>query len=195
MARPEERLVVELRLGDRTVAEAVAEVDRPDLLKAGIGDGRHAFSLPLTAECMQRRSEVAVVARAADGTCTPIPFRVRRKGGEETPAVQQAVQAIGSAQRRLQAELQDELRALANRLPEPEEREALRSLAASQARLEDRLEVLSLWLTRLDERIAALPTAEPVRPRRMDSWQAGLMALLGGIAALALSGLPQLLAR
>lgn len=194
LARPEERVRVELRLGEEVVAETVAEGDRPDLLKAGIGDGRHAFTLPLTAACVQRRSEMAVFVRAADGSTAQIPFRVaRRTEPEAAPSMQQAVHAMGQAQRRLRDELQEELRGLAARLPEAAERE---SLAATQARLEDRLEVLTLWLTRLDERLAQLPEAAPAAPpRRLDRWQAVLIAVLGGVVALALSGLPHLLAR
>jgi hypothetical protein len=56
-------------------------------------------------------------------------------------------------------------------------------LAATQARLEDRLGTLELWLTRLDGRLAAM--AEPSstqRPRR-DGWQTAfgvVLALTGG---------------
>src|SRR5690349_7470002 len=76
-ARPEERVTIELQLGGRTIAETRAEKDRADLLKAGIGDGRHAFSLPLSAECLQRRGELVVLARAADGSRLKLPLHVR----------------------------------------------------------------------------------------------------------------------
>jgi hypothetical protein len=193
-ARPEERVTVELQLGGRTIAETRAETNRADLLKGGIGDGRHAFSLPLSAECLQRRGEMVVLARSADGSRLKLPLHVRPgPGGSDLPALERMVRAMDQAQRRMQADLQGELRGLIARLPAPEEREALRGLAEAQARLEDRIEVLTLWLTRLDEHIADQARPAPP-PRRLDPWQVGLVALLAGLAGLALSGLPGLLA-
>jgi GT2 family glycosyltransferase/glycosyltransferase involved in cell wall biosynthesis len=47
LLRPASRATVRIQFGGTTVAEGVADLLRGDLKDAGIGDGRHAFSLPL----------------------------------------------------------------------------------------------------------------------------------------------------
>ncbi len=47
LLRPASRALVRIRFGTATVAEGVADLPRGDLKDAGIGDGRHAFALPL----------------------------------------------------------------------------------------------------------------------------------------------------
>ncbi len=44
---PEERIRLELVEGETQLAMAVASDDRPDLVQAGVGDGRHGFSIEL----------------------------------------------------------------------------------------------------------------------------------------------------
>lgn len=184
---PGERVAVELRLGDAPVARAMADLARHDLEKAGVGDGRHAFELPLEAEWTRRASELSVVVRTADGVATPIPMRVRRQAPETSlPAtgLQRALDGLAAGQERVAAQVAD----LAARLPGPEERDAVRALVAAQAALSERLDTLALWLARLDERLAdAGPPAAGSPPKaakaRPDLWQAVLFALLGAAAA------------
>lgn len=187
-SRPGERVVVELRLADAPVARAVADLARADLEKAGVGDGRHAFELPLEAEWIRRSSELSVVVRTADGVATPIPMRVRRQAPEALPSggLQRALDGLVAGQERLAAQLSD----LALRTPEPADGDAVQGLAVAQAVLADRLDTLTLWLARLDERLAeagptaaAAPPPPPPSRRRPDAWQVALFALLGAVAA------------
>jgi hypothetical protein len=182
-SRPEERVIVELRLGEDTVATTVADRDRHDLAKAGVGDGRHAFELPLRPEWLQRRSELSVVVRTDDGSEAPIALRVRRADVDPNGSVQRVLEATAQAHRQLREELQR----IAGRVPGGEQEDAIRTLAAGQAALAEKLETLTLWLLRMDERLALLPApAGPTLPRRgLDAWQAALCgalcaALLGG---------------
>lgn len=185
-SRPGERVAVELRLGDAPVARAVADLARHDLEKAGVGDGRHAFELPLEAEWTRRASELSVVVRTADGVATPIPMRVRRQAPDAMPGggvagPQRALEGLAAGQERLAAQVAD----LARRLPGPEERDAVQGLVVAQAALAERLDTLCVWLTRLDERLAetsAAATPPPAR-RRLDFWQVALFALLAAVAA------------
>jgi hypothetical protein len=183
-AQPEERVVVELRLGDTLVATTVAEQLRPDLAPAGIGDGRHAFGLALQPEWLERQAELSVLCRAADGTEAPLAIRVRRADADPAGTLQKVLEASGKAHR----ELRQDLGRLASRLP-PETAqlgEQLRALNEGQATLDARLETLALWLARLDERLAALPSAAPpVAPARgLDAWQ----WVLGGVLGVVLLG-------
>lgn len=172
-AAPAERVVVELRLGEAVVASTMAERERRDLARAGIGDGRHAFELPLKPDWVERRVELAVVARAADGTESSLPMRIRRADVDPNGAVQKVLEATAAAHRELRAEL----RCLAERLPGADRQD--------QSALHERLDTLSLWLARLDERLAAIPAAPAAGPRRrgLDAWQA---VLAGTVAALLL---------
>lgn len=178
-ARPDERVTVELRLGEQTVARALADRDRPDLAKAGVGDGRHAFELVLTPECIERRAELSVMVRAADGTEAPIAVRVRRGPTDVPENVARVLEATAQAQRQLREEVQR----LAQRLPQKTDEPA-----APDPQLLDRLDTLTLWLTRIDEKLASLPQEAPPAPqRRRDGWQVVLLGALGGIAAAALT--------
>lgn len=182
-ARPGERVVVELRLGEETVASTVADRDRRDLAKAGIGDGRHAFELPLKPEWVERRAELAVAVRAADGAEASLPMRIRRADVDPSGTLQKVLEATAAAHR----QLREDLREISNRLPgsggPAASEEAIGTLAASQSALHEKLETLTLWLARLDERLAALPAAVTPAPARrgLDAWQAVLAGTAGAL--------------
>ncbi|MGG5819307.1 hypothetical protein [Falsiroseomonas sp. HW251] len=165
-ADPAEPLTIELRLAGEVVVSAAADRMREDLAKAGIGDGRHAFELPLRPEWAQRHRDMQVLARAADGTEIPLPIRARRVDIDPTGALARVLEATAAAHRQLREDL---LRAT-ERLPA--------DLADRQAALDARLETLTIWLTRMDERLAAL--AGPAAPPRRgaDPWQVALGAVL-----------------
>src|SRR6185312_3910535 len=71
-SKPEERVAVEVLLGDAVVARCTADGLRSDLASAGIGDGRHAFDIQLPEEVRGRIAELRVVARRQDGAVLPI---------------------------------------------------------------------------------------------------------------------------
>ncbi len=183
-SQPGERVGIELRLGEQVVFRTVADFARPDLAKAGIGDGCHAFELPLTAELVERRAELSVVARAADGTEAPIALRIRRSPEATQFSLQRAVEALVAGQR----QLREEVNQLTRRVPDAQS-DAISGLLAAQQDLTERLDTLMLWLARLDERLAAVaPEGEPRPRRRLDAWQAALglvlsLAVLAGVGA------------
>ncbi|MBR0672405.1 hypothetical protein [Neoroseomonas soli] len=186
-AAPEERVAIELRLGSESVSRTVADFARADLAKAGIGDGSHAFEIPLRPEWVERRADLSVVARAADGTEVALPIRVPRPAGERAESgLQRAIESLAAGQRLLL----EEMRAIAARVPEAGERETLDALTLGQRDLGERLETLTLWLTRMDERLATIP-AVPARAagRRRGGWTAALALLLAaiGIGALVIA--------
>jgi hypothetical protein len=178
-----ERLTIEARLGAAAVHTTRADLARPDLAKAGVGDGCHAFEIPLEAEWIRRRSELSIVARSADGTETAVPVRVRRAAGDgDDGGPTRTLDALVAGQRRLH----EDLRTIAARLPEAGTQEALGTLVQSHRDLQERLEVLTLWLTRLDERLAALPAASEPAPARGNGWTILLGGVLGTLGAAAL---------
>jgi hypothetical protein len=175
-ANPGERLSIEIRVKDEVMARGVADRERKDLAKAGIGDGCHAFELPLMPGWAQRPGDLSVVARAADGAEMPLALRVQRADLDPGGALLRMLEATAAAHR----QLREDLAALAARLPteDPARDEALRGLAANQAELNEKLDSLTIWLARLDDRLSALSSPPPAPRRRVDAWQVALGALV-----------------
>jgi hypothetical protein len=180
-ARPEDRLGIELRVKDETVATATADRTRPDLARAGIGDGRHAFEIPLQPAWSKQVSDMVVVARAADGAEAPLAIRMRRAELDPNGALQRVLEATATAHR----QLREEMERIAARLPseDPAREETLRQLADGQAALAERLDQLSVWLVRLDTKLAELPDRHATLRRRIDPWQFVLGVVLAAVLA------------
>lgn len=199
-AQPTERVVVDLRLDGATVATSVADRHRPDLIRAGIGDAFHGFRFPLRPAWAERRADLLVVARGAEGGEVPLPLFRRgapnnaATAGEARPAppnpqIVKAIEQLIAGQRALEARVQE----LALR-PLPDQGMAA-PLTAEPAEVEQRMAVLEAWVARLDERLASLQASAPA-PRAaaamgLDTWQVVLMALLavsgiGGLVVFAL---------
>lgn len=64
---PDRRLTVRVLLDGKAIAEAVADRNRPDLRRNGIGDGKHAFEIPLPEPAQSRPGDLVVVALGGDG--------------------------------------------------------------------------------------------------------------------------------
>ncbi len=65
---PEQRLTIRVLLDGKVIAEAVADRNRPDLRRNGIGDGKHAFEIALPDPVQARASELVVVALNGSGS-------------------------------------------------------------------------------------------------------------------------------
>jgi len=181
-AHPTERVIVELRLDGQAVATTVADRHRTDLVRAGIGDAFHGFRFPLKPAWAERRSELSVVARGAEGGETPLQL-FRRPPPPEARAAAPAVPPPASPQViKAIEQLVAGQRALEQRLQEVAARAPAEATATMPEDAEQRIAVLEAWVARLDERLAALQAETPA-PRAgrsgPDTWQVVLMALLG----------------
>ena len=179
------RAVVELRLGDEVVAEAVADRSREDLARNGVGDGCHAFELAIPESLQGRAGELSVFARAGDRE--PVALRA-------PPAAEALSDQIGQVLRSLEAlmgsqrVLHRNLQVVLTQPPEmgAEGAAALVRSAEMQAALADQISAVERFVVRLDERLAALPSADaPVRGRLMP--RAALWALAVSCSALVVS--------
>ncbi len=65
---PDQRLTIRVLLDAKVIAEAVADRNRPDLRRNGIGDGKHAFEIALPEPVHSRASDLVVVARNGSGS-------------------------------------------------------------------------------------------------------------------------------
>ncbi|EUC00938.1 hypothetical protein PMI07_004224 [Rhizobium sp. CF080] len=65
---PDQRLTIRVLLDGKVIAEAVADRNRPDLRRNGIGDGKHAFEIVLPDPLQSRANDVVVMARNGNGS-------------------------------------------------------------------------------------------------------------------------------
>jgi GT2 family glycosyltransferase len=68
---PEKRVQLELMEGETRLATAVARIDRPDLVPAGIGDGRYAFSIDLKPGLLSDEQHILQLRCADTGAGVP----------------------------------------------------------------------------------------------------------------------------
>lgn len=177
-----EPLTVELRLGAEVVAEAVADGLRPDLARSGVGEGRHAFSLKIPDAVRGRLGELRVFARTADGAAVPVGTVPAEDGiAERLVQISRGMEMLIGSQRVLHRNVQAALLAA----PQPGVAAASAAeVAATQASLVESVATLELFVTRLEQGMAAMAAQRPraAQPR----WAlGGLLAL--STAALVLS--------
>lgn len=180
---PGARLKVELRLAGEVIANTIADFVRPDLARMGVGDGCHAFEFPLVPAWIERRSELTAVAFGVDGSEFPVAMRLRRSddtAGAATAHIVRALETLQGDQEGIRTELRT-LRERAEGLPDMGTVAAIRH---AQAELERKVEQLELWLTRVDARLGeSHPGASSEGGRRLDIWQAALIAALASAAS------------
>ena len=184
-SHPGRRLKVELRLAGEIVANTIADFARPDLAKNGIGDGCHAFEFPLIPDWAARRAELTAVALGVDGTEFPIAVRIKRQDDAQVAThLQRTVEGVVSDQQEIRREFA-ELRERASQLPELA---AVVGIANAGQEMQQRLDSLEIWMTRLDGKLG-----EFAAPRngegtgRLDPWQAVLIAVLASAASAGLA--------
>jgi hypothetical protein len=73
-ADDDDRVTVTVWVNGRPVASGVADQDAPGLEQAGIGDGRHAFAIPLPGALLEDAEEELRVAIRVDGASGTLPL-------------------------------------------------------------------------------------------------------------------------
>lgn len=169
-----DRLTVELLLGERTVDRAVADGLREDLARGGIGDGRHAFTLPIPDDLRTRTGELRVAVVDEDGTTTlldapPAPAA----NADAVGGLQRGLDMLIGSQRVMHRNLQAAL------LQQSSVGNALAEIAAAQAELKESLATFELFAVRLEQALAGrdAPAARTAAPRGLTA-----VAALAGLA-------------
>lgn len=178
-ARPDARLGIALIDGDRIVARTVADQEREDLARNGIGDGAHAFGFLLDDALRARAATFDVAVMGEDGALIRLPSAQAEPAAVPIQQMQRGLAALAAGQRALlkavQAPPADRGAELAD---------ALAAIAEQQQRIERAVGTLEVFVARLDERLAALAASEP----RPAAWRGGVVAavIIGalGLAAL-----------
>lgn len=154
--QPDEHLVIRVMRGSQVVASGVANIMRPDLPDAGVGDGDHAFNIPLPPNITsfsglmivaqsQKAGEIPLQIATNDDRRLDELFSVFSGRYEETlvalkeelDAVRARCEMLETAPRQSSTELPDDL---SQRL----------------IRLETRMESAEVFFVRIDEMVRQL---------------------------------------
>jgi hypothetical protein len=183
-ANPEMRLAIGLVAGGRVVARTVADQAREDLARNGIGDGAHAFSFALDPG-MRDAAALEVVVLGPDGPMMRLPA-AGEAGQPVLLQLQRGLATIAAGQRALLKAVQ------APPAKGADLDEMVAALAAQQDRIEKAVGALEIFVTRLDNRLAARDEARTgARPARAPLLLAGALAL-AGLAAITWAVAPAL---
>ena len=173
-----DRLSVELRHGDQTVGQSCADGMREDLARSGIGDGRHAFTLPIPEALRVRIGELRVFAVREDKE--PVALDAPPPADANVDRLlhlQRAVDMLIGSQRLIHRNLQA---ALLQQTPSLTT--ALADIAAAQAGLQESIATFELFAIRLEQALAVRETPANAGPSRR-----GLLVVTG-MSSLALLG-------
>ena len=169
-ANVDKRMTIRVLLDGKPIAEAVADGDRPDLKRNGIGDGKHAFDVMLPEFAVKRAGELVVVAINVAGVQHPL--RVPRPDEQAAEALIAAPMArildkldvLMASQRQLQVNQRSiQHRATtvldaAGNGPTVDLVDISGSIEALRSDISQRLTELDVHLMRLDGVVAGLET-------------------------------------
>ncbi len=199
-ATPDKRLTIRVLLDGSVIAEAIADRNRPDLKRNGIGDGSHAFEIALPEAAASRAADLVVTA--LDGGGVEQKLRVPRPDEQAAEALIAApltkvldkLDILMAAQRQLQVSQRSLLRARTDESGD-DETVGLAGLSNGIADLRieftQRLNDLDVHLMRLDGVVAAMEKNLNALQKRSNGELKPLFLLLfvlvGFIAGAALS--------
>ena len=172
----DERLTVELRLGEQTIGRTCADAMREDLARSGIGDGRHAFTLPIPEAMRSRANEMRVfVVREGEAAVALDAPPPPDASADRVAHLQRGVDMLIGSQRLMHRNLQAAL------LQQPPST-ALADIAAAQSVLQDSIATVELFAIRLETALATREAPAGPAPARR-----GLL-VVAAISGLALLG-------
>ncbi|MDX0989576.1 hypothetical protein GOL27_13450 [Sinorhizobium medicae] len=185
-AAPTKRLTIRVYVDGSAIAEAVADRNRPDLKRNGIGDGSHAFEIGLPEAAASRAADLTVTALDARGTEQKL--RVPRPDEQAAEALIAAplakvldkLDVLMAAQRQLQVSQRSFQR---TQNDEGGEGGTLRPGAAAE--IGQRLNDLDVHLMRLDGVVAAMEKNLGALQKRSNGELKPLLLLLFVLAGFA----------
>jgi hypothetical protein len=182
-ARPEQRLEVQIWHGDQQLGTTVADRERADLKRNGVGDGCHAFQFKLAAGDLDLNALLAKVV--CPDLAEPVPlFRpsetqtvVERTVLMPFVRLQKTLDLIAERQLKLTRAC-EQLRA--EQQASDEAGLLLDRLAASQERIEQRLGELDVFQARFDGALRAFSEQTVAATRTTDGPLKRVVGILAG---------------
>ena len=204
-AEPQRRVAIRVILDGETVAEAAADRDRPDLLRNGIGDGKHAFEITLPEPAASRASDLVVVA--VNGPDNEQALRVPRPDEQAAGALIAApltkvldrLDVLMAAQRQLQVSQRSLIRT--QQIDDTGEAETVglidinTAVASLRTEITQRLSDLDVHLMRLDGVVAGMEKSLSGLQKRSNGELKPLLLLLFVLVGFAAGAAMTLLAR
>jgi hypothetical protein len=183
-ARPEQRLEVQIWHGDQQLGTTVADRERADLKRNGVGDGCHAFQFKLGASGFDLNALVAKVD--CPDMAEPVPLF--RPSETQTVVERTVLMPFVRLQKTLDLIAERQLKlARACEQPRGEQRQEphqasvlLDRLVASQERIEQRLQELDVFQARFDGALRALSEQAAAGTRTTDGPLKRVVAVLAG---------------
>ncbi|WP_077965441.1 hypothetical protein [Ensifer adhaerens] len=162
---PEKRLAIRVLLDGKVIAEALADRNRPDLKRNGIGDGNHAFEIALPEMANARAGELVVLAATDKGG--ELPLRVPKPDEQAAEALIAAplakvldkLDVLMAAQRQLQVSQRSALRSKVDGAEDddiPGLAAISEDVASLRGEITQRLTDLDVHLMRLDGVVAGM---------------------------------------
>ncbi len=154
-----DKVSVELRLGTQIVSCAIAGDLREDLARSGIGDGRHAFTLPVPAELRPRVRELRVFALTEGGIATALdaPAAANAVADGATAQLLRGMEVILGSQRLMHRNLQAALLQKG-----PSVSASLADVTTAQVGLQEQIATFELFAVRLEQALLARETTATV---------------------------------
>lgn len=204
-AEPQRRVAIRVILDGKTIAEAAADLDRPDLKRNGIGDGKHAFEIALPEPAASRASDVVVVA--VNGPDNQQALRVPRPSEQAAEALIAApltkvldrLDVLMGAQRQLQISQRSFMRT--QQIDDTGEAEMVglidigTAVADLRVEITQRLSDLDVHLMRLDGVVAGMEKTLSALQKRSNGELKPLLLLLFVLVGFAAGAAMALLAR
>ena len=204
-AEPHRRVAIRVILDGKTIAEAAADRDRPDLRRNGIGDGKHAFEIMLPEPAVSRASDLVVVA--VNGPDNEQALRVPRPDEQAAEALISApltkvldrLDVLMAAQRQLQVSQRSFIRT--QQIDDSGEAETVglvdisSAVASLRTEITQRLSDLDVHLMRLDGVVAGMEKTLSGLQKRSNGELKPLLLLLFVLVGFAAGAAMALLAR
>lgn len=201
---PEKRLAIRVLLDGKVIAEALADRNRPDLKRNGIGDGNHAFEIALPEAANARAGDLVVMAATEKGG--ELPLRVPKPDEQAAEALIAAplakvldkLDVLMAAQRQLQVSQRSAMR---QKLDDGEEGETAGlsaisdDVASLRAEITQRLTDLDVHLMRLDGVVAGMEKSLTALKQRSNGELKPALLLLFVLAGFAAGAILSLVLR
>ncbi|WEK49210.1 MAG: hypothetical protein P0Y66_15865 [Candidatus Kaistia colombiensis] len=185
-SQPSARMQIVVSLGSQKIAEATADKLRSDLRRNGVGDGQHAFDIPLPESVTARQRDLSIVAISPTGE-ERILFAptLDEQAAEALIAapltrVLEKLEVLMAAQRQLQLNqrgIQRSSEGAAGDAPPAQ----LEQIETTQTEIVSRLSELEVFLMRFDGIVAGLEGRIDTLAKRGRGDSRPLLLLLAGL--------------
>lgn len=199
-SQPSSRMQIIVSLGAQRIAEATADKLRSDLRRNGVGDGQHAFDIPLPESVTARQRDLSIVAISPTGEERILYAPTLDEQAAEAliaaplTRVLEKLEVLMAAQRQLQLNqrgIQRAGEAAATGVEAPPAQ--LDQIETTQTEIVNRLSELEVFLMRFDGIVAGLEGRIDTLSKRGSGDMKPLLLVLSGLSGVAIGAVVALI--